>query len=99
MYGYFGTMRTHPGKRDEVIDILLRAAEDLGSHGCHAYIVGAGDSPDLICITELCDSRASHDLSLLAPVTRRAISEAMPMLTGEFTGHEMTVRGGLGIPE
>ena len=98
MYGYFGTMRTHPGKRDEVIEILLQAAEGLDTHGCHAYIVGAGDSPDIICITEFWDSKALHDLSLLAPATRRAISEAMPMLTGDFTGHEMTVRGGLGVP-
>jgi len=98
MYGYFGTMRTKPGQREEVIEILLRAAEDLDGHGCHSYIVGAGDSPDVICITELWDSKAAHDLSLLAPATRRAIAEAMPMLTGEFTGHEMTVRGGLRVP-
>lgn len=98
-YAYFGTMRTRPGKRDEVVEILLRASEAVGQHGCHAYIVGVADDPDLICVSELWVSKEAHDLSLLTPQTREAIATAMPMLTGEFSGQEMTVLGGLGAPD
>lgn len=42
-------------------------------------------------------SKEAHDTSLQRPETRDAITRAMPMLTGEFTGYEMTVRGGLGV--
>lgn len=38
-----------------------------------------------------------HDASLQLPETRAAIGSAMPMLTGEFTGRETAVVGGLGV--
>jgi len=97
-YGYFGTMRVQPGKREEVLAILLRGAEGLRDHGCHAYVIGEGEDPDVICVSELWDSKEAHDASLQLPETREAIAQAMPMLTGDFTGYEMAVRGGLGAP-
>ena len=36
-----------------------------------------------------------HDASLRLPWTQAAIGKAMPMLTGEFTGQELIVIGGL----
>ena len=98
-YGYFGTMRVQPGKREDVLAILLRASDSLRESGCHAYVVGVAEDPDVICVSELWVSKEAHDASLQLPATREAIASAMPMLTGEFTGHEMTVRGGLGVPE
>ena len=98
-YGYFGTMRVQPGKREEVLAILLSASDSLSAHGCHAYVVGTAEDPDVICVSELWESKEAHDASLQLPETREAIARAMTMLTGEFTGHEMTVRGGLGVPE
>lgn len=98
-YGYFGTMRVQPGKREDVLAILLRASESLSAHGCHAYVIGEGEDPDVICVSELWDSKEAHDASLQLPGTREAITQAMPMLTGEFVGYEMTVRGGLGAPD
>ena len=97
-YGYFGTMRVKPGQREAVLAILLRAADQLSAHGCHAYVVGEGDDPDVVCVSELWESKAAHDASLELPETREAIAAAMPMLTGEFPGYEMAVRGGLGAP-
>lgn len=97
-YGYFGTMRVQPGKREDVLAILLESSEGVRAAGCHAYIVGEGDDPDVICVSELWESKEAHDASLQLPETRDAIARAMPMLTGEFVGYEMTVRGGLGAP-
>jgi quinol monooxygenase YgiN len=95
-YGYFGTMRTTPGNRDEVVKILLGAVEGLRSAGCTVYSISVSPTdPDLIWVYEVWDSKDSHDASLRLPETRAAIGRAMPLLTGEFTSQETTVVGGL----
>jgi quinol monooxygenase YgiN len=95
-YGYFGTMRTVPGHRDQVVRILLGGLDGLRDVGCSVYSVSVpADDPDLICVYEVWDSKESHDASLTLPDVRAAIAAAMPMLTGEFTSRETTVLGGL----
>lgn len=98
-YGYAGTMRTHPGHRDDVVAILLKDVDGLRRVGCQLYVVSVSDSdPELVWITEVWDSKEHHDASLQLPETKAAIAAAMPMLTGDFTGQELTVVGGLGVP-
>ena len=95
-YGYFGTMRTVPGHRDQVVRILLSSADGLRDVGCSVYSVSVpADDPNLICVYEVWDTKASHDASLTLPEVRAAIAAAMPMLTGEFTSRETTVLGRL----
>lgn len=97
-YGYIGSMKTQPGKRDEVVAILLSGVESLRELGCRSYVVGlAADDPDTIVVTEVWDSKDHHDVSLRLPEAKEAIAGAMPMLTGEFTSRELTVVGGLGV--
>ncbi|MFK0105975.1 putative quinol monooxygenase [Streptomyces sp. NPDC091217] len=96
-YGYIGSMRTRPGRRDDVVAILLSAAGSLRELGCRSYVVGlAADDPDTIVVTEVWESKEHHDASLRSPEAKEAITAAMPMLTGEFTSRETTVVGGLG---
>jgi len=98
VYGYLGSMRTQPGQRDSVIAILLRDVEGLRPAGAHLYVVGTDDDdPDLVLVYEVWQSKEHHHASLQLPQVRAAIAEAMPMLTGEFTGREQTVIGGLGL--
>jgi quinol monooxygenase YgiN len=98
MYGYLGTMRVKPGHRDEVVALLLRGLGSPGPAGCHQYLVGVSDSdPDLIFVTETWQSKQHHDASLQLPEVRAAIAMARPLLTGDFTGQELTVVGGLGL--
>ncbi|OLF19407.1 antibiotic biosynthesis monooxygenase [Actinophytocola xanthii] len=93
-------MRTRPGRRDEVVALLLGNQEGLRSAGCELYAVGTSPSePDLVWVQEVWLSKAHHDASLELPDTRAAIAAAMPMLTGEFTGQEIDIVGGLGIAE
>ena len=97
-FGYLGTMRTKPGRRDEVVAILLRDVEGLRDAGCDAYIVSVSDDDaDAIHVMEVWASGEHHRASLELPATKAAIAEAMPMLTGEFAGRELTVVGGLGL--
>ncbi|MEU4619812.1 putative quinol monooxygenase [Actinoplanes sp. NPDC023801] len=98
-YGYFGSMKTKPGHRDQVVQLLLRSAEGLRSAGCHHYVIGVSDDDDqTIWVNEVWDTREAHDASLHLPDTQAAIAAAMPLLTGEFTSREITVLGGLGLP-
>ena len=95
-YGYLATMRTKAGHRDDVVQILLSGLDGLRAAGCRLYVVGvSATDPELIWVNEVWESKADHDASLQLPETRAAIARAMPMLTGEFTGQELTVAGGL----
>src|SRR6478736_9020867 len=96
-YAYTGTMRTLPGRRSAVVEILLRDVSGLASVGCRSYVVSlVADDEDLIAVSEVWESAAHHAASLQLPATRAAIAEAMPMLAGEFTSVEGEVVGGLG---
>jgi quinol monooxygenase YgiN len=97
-YAYIATMKTQPGQRDAVVSILLEGVAGLRDAGCGSYIVSVSDKdPDMIWVTELWLSKQHHDASLQLPETKAAIRRAMPMLTGEFTGQELSVVGGLGV--
>src|SRR5690348_10000313 len=95
-YGYAASMRAKDGHRDDVTAILTGGAGGLRAAGCSVYSVSVSDEqPDMIWVYEVWDSKESHEASLRLPETRAAISRAMPMLTGEFTGRGTTVVGGL----
>jgi quinol monooxygenase YgiN len=95
-YGYLATMRTTAGHRDDVVKILLSGVDGLREVGCRLYVVGVSETdPELIWVNEVWESKDHHAASLRLPETRAAIARAMPMLTGEFTGQELTVVGGL----
>jgi quinol monooxygenase YgiN len=97
-YGYIGSMKTRPGHRNDVVDILLSGADGLRKAGCDLYVVGVSDTDDVtIWVSEVWQSKESHDASLQLPEVKAAIGKAMPMLTGEFTSQEVTVMGGLGV--
>ncbi|MFG2831316.1 hypothetical protein ACGFWI_28225 [Streptomyces sp. NPDC048434] len=55
--------------------------------------------PDMVRVDERWESREQHDAALLLPEAEAeaAIAEALPLLTGGFTGQERTVVGGVGV--
>lgn len=98
-YGYLGTMRARPGARDRVVELLLAGQDHTPMPGCRLYAISTAETdPDLIWVNEIWDSKEAHDASLQLPGVRATISEVMPLLTGEFTSQEVTVRGGIGLP-
>ncbi|MFF9102385.1 putative quinol monooxygenase [Streptomyces rubrogriseus] len=97
-YGCIASMKTRPGCREEVVSLLLSAADGLRDAGCELYLVGLSeDDESTIWVTEVWRTREHHDASLELPEAKDAIGRAMPMLTGEFTKQEMSVAGGLGL--
>jgi quinol monooxygenase YgiN len=91
-------MKTQPGHRDDVVSILVSAADRLREAGCSHYIVAVDSTDDVtIWVNEVWESSERHDASLTLPDTRAAIAQARPMLTGEFSSYKTTVVGGLGV--
>jgi quinol monooxygenase YgiN len=83
-YGLFGSFRAHPGKRDELLEILLEAAEQTrDAPGCEVWIVSTSpEDTDSIWVTEVWRSEADHAASLTGEETREMIARAMPLIAG-----------------
>ena len=96
MYGLLGKMRAQPGKRAELIAILLDGTGEMP--GCKAYIVAEDvKGPDAIWITEVWDSAESHKASLQLPAVQAAIARGRPLIAGFESQTELRVAGGVGL--
>ncbi|HKQ75215.1 MAG TPA: antibiotic biosynthesis monooxygenase [Blastocatellia bacterium] len=99
-YGLYSKLTARPGQRDALVAILLRDPKTLKALGCDLYVINlASDNPDVVWVTEVWTSREAHRASLESPNAKKAIAEAMPLLTGQFDRVELSVVGGLGLPE
>ncbi|HUP25460.1 MAG TPA: antibiotic biosynthesis monooxygenase family protein, partial [Thermoanaerobaculia bacterium] len=71
MHGLIGKMTAAPGKRDELIGILLAGVS--GMPGCLSYVVAKDTTDeDALWITEVWDTKESHAASLSLPSVRDA---------------------------
>ena len=81
MYGLIGKMTAAPGKRDALIAILLEGTAAMP--GCLSYIVAKdGTDADAVWITEVWDTKESHDASLSLPAVKDAITRGRPLVAG-----------------
>lgn len=97
MFGLIGEMKAKPGQREALISILLEGINDMP--GCLSYVVARDPASETsIWITEVWDSKASHEGSLKLPAVRDAISRAMPLIEG--FGQSITTEpvGGASLP-
>jgi len=80
MWGMIVKITLLPGKRDEMVEILQESAADMP--GCLSYVVAkdVGDE-NTIWVTELWDSRASHDASLSLPAVKNAIPRGKALVS------------------
>lgn len=97
MYGLIAKLTAAPGKRDELMTILIDGTRDMP--GCFSYTV-AKDSADenVVWVTETWDSQASHDASLTLPAVKNSITQAKPLIAGFQKVATTTPVGGVGLP-
>jgi quinol monooxygenase YgiN len=96
MYGLIGKLNAVPGKRDELIAILLDGV--AGMPGCLSYVVAMDPTDEnAIWITEVWDTRASHEESLSLPSVREAIDRGRPLIAGFGERFETAPVGGHGL--
>ena len=97
MYGLIAKLTAIPGKRDELIAILKQGTKEMP--GCLSYIL-AKDSLDenVIWVTEIWDSAASHDASLTLPSVKDAIGLGKPLIAGFEKVAVTNPVAGVGLP-
>lgn len=96
MHGLIGKITAVTGERDNLTAVLLEAVPEMP--GCLSYIVAHDpEHPDVLWITEVWDTRASHQASLGLPRVKRAIARGKPLIVS-FDMHVETVAiGGQGL--
>src|SRR5687768_17608786 len=98
MYGLIGKMLAQPGKRDELVGLLLEGTTAMP--GCFSYIVATdATNPDAIWITEVWDGPESHQGSLKLPAVQATIGKARPLIAGFGERFETRPMGGIGLPK
>lgn len=99
MYARTGNLTAHPGRRAELVEILLRASALTSSLlGCRAYIVLEDlANENSVSVFEMWADKDSHAESLRDEKVRELIAEAMPLIAGMPSGSELRVRGGHGL--
>jgi quinol monooxygenase YgiN len=96
MYGLIGKMRAAAGKRDALIEILLGGTGAMP--GCLSYVVATDPSDaDAIWITEVWDTKESHDGSLALPAVKEAIAKGRSLIAGFDSSVATTPIGGVGL--
>ena len=96
MYGLIGKIMASPGKRDELISILLESADKMP--GCLSYVVAKDQSDaSAIWVTEVWVDQASHQNSLSLLVVQDAISRGRPLIAGFGERFETDPVGGYGL--
>ena len=96
MYGLIGSFKAAPGRRDELVALLLAGTGDMP--GCRSYVVAQDPAePDTVWITEVWDDAASHQASLQLPAVRAAIAQAKPLIASVGEHRVLEVVGGQGL--
>ena len=96
MYGLIGKMTAIPGKREELLWVLLGGIGEMP--GCLSYVVARDPvDADAIWITEVWDSESNHKASLSLSAVQTSVKTAMPLIA-KFNEHIWTEPvGGQGL--
>jgi quinol monooxygenase YgiN len=81
IYGLVGQLTAAPGKRAELVAILLEASAAMEGNLLYLVAEDLAD-PDLIWITEVWRSRNDHANSLKPAAVQAAIARARPLIAG-----------------
>jgi quinol monooxygenase YgiN len=80
MYGLIVKLTVVPGKREPMIDVLKRSAGNMP--GCLSYVVAQDSADDnVLWVTEVWESAASHDASLALPAVKNAVPHGKALVS------------------
>ncbi|NGP75466.1 antibiotic biosynthesis monooxygenase [Balneolaceae bacterium YR4-1] len=96
MYGLIGKIIVQSEKRDELIRIILDGTDNMP--GCLSYIICKDAMNDnTIWITEVWDSKKSHQASLSLPSVQAALGKGRPFIEDFGEQIETVPVGGYGL--
>ncbi len=89
-----GKLTARPGRRDALVALLRRHAEELKAVGCELYeVTPSRDDPDVVWVTEAWPSADARLASLGVLAVRRSIVEASSLMVGAPEPVEMAGAG------
>jgi quinol monooxygenase YgiN len=81
MYGLIAKIISTPGHRAELIGNLSEGTRNMP--GCISYVISEDVSEEnSVWVTEIWDSKASHDASLSLPSVKDVIAKTKPIIAG-----------------
>lgn len=81
MYGMIARIRAQPGQRAALAAILTQGSGTMT--GCLSYVVAEDlADADALLVTEIWDSKTSHDASLALPAVKDALQRGRPLIAG-----------------
>ncbi len=96
MFGLITKFKTAAGQCDALITILT--AGTSGMPGCVSYVVARDAAEaDAVWITEVWNSRESHQASLSLPAVQQAMAKGRPLIAGFGARFETEPVGGHGL--
>jgi quinol monooxygenase YgiN len=100
-YALLNKLTAKPGKRGQVIDILIESGELFDDNpACVLYLVSeSADDPNLVWVVDLWTSQEAHAEALKAPEMRPYVEKALPLLEGMPEQIEVRPVGGRGVPD
>lgn len=100
-FGMYNKIPTQPGKREELVELLLEAAAAMQQFpDCDLYLVNVSASePDVVWVTEVWESAEAHQASLNLDSTKEAIKRGMPLIAGPVESIKLVPVGGKGLPK
>jgi quinol monooxygenase YgiN len=100
-YALLNKLTAKPGKRGQVIDILIESGELFDDNpACVLYLVSeSADDPNLVWVVDLWTSQEAHAEALKAPELRPYVEKALPLLHGMPEQIEVRPVGGRGVPD
>jgi quinol monooxygenase YgiN len=96
-FGMAGKLMAHPGRRGELVELLLAATRELRARTAASYVVSQdrGDL-DTIWVFEAWRDEAAHRASLDMPAVRGVIERGLPLIA-ERDGAKLEPMGGVGL--
>lgn len=98
-FGMFGKITTLENKRDELVGILLEAAEAMNAlEECEVYIVSVKEEePNAIWVTEVWQDEHAHKASLSIDAVKTLIQRGRPLILGMEIVESFVPQGGKGL--
>jgi quinol monooxygenase YgiN len=97
-YEVIAKFTARSGRRDELVQHLIRAADLLGADpDCLHYLVSTSEEADAVWVTEVWTDRDAHAASLEREDVRALVGHARPLIAGMSDRHELEVQGGKGL--
>lgn len=98
-YALINKLTTKPGRRDEVIQLLLESGKRFQQHpSCIYYLVFKDtNSPNIIWVEDAWTNKEDHTTALAQPEMKPYIAKTIPLLEVMPEQYEIQYAGGKGL--